>query len=96
MRAIAFRNLLSSKAMVAAADFDDDDLQREMDAAHSVDLSAFLRHPIGYRGLLGLDQPPTTICHPFLSELSKYPISEHARLVREAMQACGSSDGPPS
>jgi hypothetical protein len=74
------------RAMRAAADVDEDDLQREMDAAHSAALTAFLRHPIGYRDLLGLEEPPTTVCHPSLSELWEHPLSEHARLVREAMQ----------
>jgi len=74
------------RAMRAAADVDEDDLQREMDAAHSAALTAFLRHPIGYRGLLGLEKPPMTVCHPSLSELWEHPLSEHTRLVCEAMQ----------
>ncbi len=83
--------MLSSKvfrvqAMAAAADIDDDDLQREIDAAHSAALTSFLRHPIGYGGLLGMEHPPTTVCHPSLSELWEHPLSEHARLVCEAMQ----------
>lgn len=64
---------------------DDDDMQRLFDAAHSRALVAFLRTPLGYEGLLGLKEPPCSISHPLLSELSQHPLGTHAELVREAV-----------
>ena len=67
---------------------DDDDMQRLSDATHSRALVAFLRTPFGYEGLLGLKEPPCSVSHPLLSELSQHPLGTHAELVREAV-LCG-------
>ena len=47
----------------------DDDIQKQVDAAHSHALVSLLRSPLGYQGLLGLDGPPTSIQHDPLSDL---------------------------
>ena len=64
---------------------DEDDLQREFDAAHSIALVGLLRENLFYEGLLGLDKAPSSISHPSLSELEAYPVSEHPRLIRDAV-----------
>lgn len=63
----------------------DDDVQRMYDAAHSAALTAFLRTPLGYEGLLGLKKPPPFICHPPLSDMAQYPWSTHAEIVRDSV-----------
>ena len=57
-----------------------------MEAAHSAALVRLLRSPLGYKGLLGLKTPPSTIQHPSLWELWEAPLWAHVHLVREAMR----------
>ena len=63
----------------------DEDAQRVAEALHSSALTTFLRSELGYRDLLGLSEPPTTIQHPSLWELWEHPLHMHAQLVCEAM-----------
>jgi len=70
---------------IAALAMADDDAAREAGARHSAALVSFLQHPLGFKGLLGLDKPPAAVCHPHLSELAEHPLSQHAALVRESI-----------
>jgi len=81
----AQRGAIARFQAMAAHALADDDAAREVGARHSAALVAFMQHPLGFKGLLGLDQPPSAICHPHLSELAEYPWSEHADLVRQSI-----------
>mmetsp|Transcript_2163 Transcript_2163/g.4853 ORF Transcript_2163/g.4853 Transcript_2163/m.4853 type:complete len:503 (-) Transcript_2163:1162-2670(-) len=78
------RQVIARVKALAAQALLDDDAARVAGAAHSAALAAFLGHPLGFEGLLGLQEPPDYISHPHLSELAEHPLWQHSHLVREA------------
>lgn len=76
----------------------DTELQREYDELHRAAIAGIMQQPGCFQELLGLDAPPTSISHPPLSQLKRYPFSEHPRLICEAVLrnmggGCSSSGG---
>ncbi len=73
----------------------DDDLMRDFNAGYHALVTDFLRTPMGYRHLLGLEQPPSTLVLPDAETLLDQPVSAQPRLVCEAMRSVLQPDEPP-
>ena len=79
------RDMVAHLQAMTAQALADDDASRVVGAAHSAALVAFMQHPLVFQGLLGLDEPPTAVSHPHLSDLAEHPFWQHPHIVREAV-----------